>query len=325
MKSSLVPAVAALCLVGLAIAIVLFWTGRSAVENAPPRPDPLAAAAAAAAPAEKASESAAGAPARAPAAAAASPSAPESPPASTGSGDAEAEEPADDAPAGGGDAPASEGAGGGAPGSIRGVARFEGTPPVMRPLGAESTAGCKHHAEPAMQEHALVKDGKLQNVFVSLARPPKDVAIPPAPKEPVVLDQLGCVYRPHVSAMRAGQTLLIRNSDDATHNVNIRASKNDASNPTQTAGSADVKWTPAKGEIGVPFECNLHPWMKAWVCVEDHPWFDVTGADGAFEIQGLPPGEYRLIAWHERYEQQSARVTVPAGGGAATVEFTFEP
>ena len=75
-------------------------------------------------------------------------------------------------------------------------------------------------------------------------------------------------------------------------------------------------------ELGVAFECNLHPWMKAWVCVVDHPWFTVTGEDGVFVLQGVPPGDYVLEAWHEKFGKKTAKVSVPPGGNAeATLTF----
>ena len=67
--------------------------------------------------------------------------------------------------------------------------------------------------------------------------------------------------------------------------------------------------------------CDVHGWMSAWIAVADSP-FAVSGDDGRFEVSGLPPGRYRVIAWHERLGEKSAEVTVPAAGRAA-VEFSF--
>ena len=58
---------------------------------------------------------------------------------------------------------------------------------------------------------------------------------------------------------------------------------------------------------------DVHPWMRMWVGVVEHPFFAVTGADGAFEFRGLPPGEYTIQVWHERYVGVSREIVVKEG------------
>ena len=72
----------------------------------------------------------------------------------------------------------------------------------------------------------------------------------------------------------------------------------------------------------VPFKCDVHRWMNAYVGVLDHPFFAVTGADGTFELKGLPPGTYTIEAWHEKLGTQTQTVTI---GEKETkdVAFTF--
>ena len=50
----------------------------------------------------------------------------------------------------------------------------------------------------------------------------------------------------------------------------------------------------------VPFKCDVHGWMNAYVGVLDHPYFAITGKDGKFELKTLPPGTYTIEAWHEK-------------------------
>ena len=202
-------------------------------------------------------------------------------------------------------------------GKIVGVVRFDGEPPARKQLDISGTAGCPEHPEPVFDESAVVADGKLANVFVWIKDGLEGWDVPPAGAEKRSMDQRGCLYAPHVLGMRAGEKLSIANSDEnTTHNVNIRSRTNDAMNPVQPPKGAPIEWSPTKKELGVAFECNLHPWMKAWVCVVDHPWFAVSGADGAFEIPGVPPGEYVVEAWHEKLGKKTAVVTVSAGGSA---------
>ena len=73
-------------------------------------------------------------------------------------------------------------------------------------------------------------------------------------------------------------------------------------------------------EIMVPFNCDVHSWMNAYVGVVDHPYFSVSGQDGNFDISSLPPGDYVVEAWHEELGTQTQNVTV---GEGATVELNF--
>jgi hypothetical protein len=208
-------------------------------------------------------------------------------------------------------------------GTIRGVVHFSGEAPARKQLDISGTAGCPEHPAPVLEESAIVRDGKLANVFVWIKDGLEGWDVPPAGAENRSMDQRGCLYAPHVLGMRAGEKLLVANSDEnTTHNVNIRSRSNDAMNPLQPPKGAPIEWNPTKKELGVAFECNLHPWMKAWVCVVDHPWFAVSGEDGAFVLSGVPPGEYVLEAWHEKFGKKTAVVTV-APGGSAEAALTF--
>lgn len=202
-------------------------------------------------------------------------------------------------------------------GKITGVVRFTGKPPERRQLTIGGTGGCPDHPTPVFEESAIVNDGKLANVFVWIKDGLEGWDVPAVGAEKRVMDQRGCLYVPHVLGMRAGETLLIQNSDSSTtHNVNIRSRSNEAKNPVQPPNGQPIEWKPKKKELGVPFECNLHPWMKAFVCVVDHPWFAVSGEDGAFVLEGVPPGEYVLEAWHEKFGKKTATLTLQAGGSA---------
>ena len=204
-------------------------------------------------------------------------------------------------------------------GTLRGVVRFDGTPPPRKEMAIGNSAGCEHHPVPPLTEDLIVADGLVENVFVHVKKGLEKVEVPPAPAEPVVLDQRGCMYRPRVVGMRAGQKLAVRNSDGATHNVHSRPERNDGFNRTQAPGGADVEWVAAEPEVMIPFGCDIHPWMKAWVGVVDHPFFAVTGPDGGFTIPGLPPGEFEVEARHEKLGKKTGKIVVSAGGTAEIV------
>jgi len=209
-------------------------------------------------------------------------------------------------------------------GKVTGAALFSGTPPKRGKISAiANTAGCADHGEDVLKETVIVNDGKLQNVFVYIDKGLEDWEPTPIETEPVTLDQSGCLYKPHVLGVRAGRAVQALNSDDVSHNVHVIAKKNESPNVTQGAGASPLALNFEREEVPVTFVCDIHNWMKAYLCVVEHPFFAVTGPDGSFEIDGLPAGEYTLRTWHEKYKGQKVEFTV-GGGGEVAVEFTFK-
>lgn len=214
-------------------------------------------------------------------------------------------------------------------GSVGGGVKFEGEPPAREELALKEAnlAGVRnsecvklHKDSPLLSEEVIVGEGGgLANVVVYVKSPVEGV--PAAPTTPALLDQVGCAYTPHVLAMRAGQTLEVRNSDPLVHNVRSFARKNRPFNMGQGEGNVREK-VMHKGESAIKLKCDIHRWMTGYIFVFDHPFYAVTGADGAFKIEGLPAGEYTLAAWHEVYGEQEAKVTVGADGAVST-EFKF--
>ena len=129
------------------------------------------------------------------------------------------------------------------------------------------------------------------------------------PKEPFVLDQHGNEFLPHVFGLRAGQPLKILSSDSGMHNVFCNPFNGPAFNITLLQDESMTKVF-EKPEVMVQFKCNIHGHMVAYAGVLDHPYFSVTGFDGKFEIQGLPPGDYTIEAWNEFHGTRQHRITV---------------
>ena len=158
---------------------------------------------------------------------------------------------------------------------------------------------------------------EIRNAVVWLENPPAG-APAPARAEKVEIDQKGCSFVPRVVIVPAGGTVDFLNSDRLLHNIHATPKFNVSFNRTQPMGRT-IPVTFARPEI-VRISCDLHSWMTAWVVVAAHPFYAVTGADGQFAFDNLPPGQYRLQIWHERLgttqasvavgEQQPAQVTV---------------
>ena len=131
-----------------------------------------------------------------------------------------------------------------------------------------------------------------------MARKPPAGAAWPARADKVVMDQKGCVYIPRIVVVPAGGTVDFLNSDRLLHNIHATPSNNVSFNRTQPKDRT-IPITFAKPEI-VKIVCDLHPWMASYVVVAAHPYYAITGADGRFAFDNLPPGRYRLQIWHER-------------------------
>ncbi len=209
------------------------------------------------------------------------------------------------------------------PGTIVGAVTFSGTPPKPRPLPMDADPQCV--PEPgATSELLVVGPGNgLKNVFVYVkdGLGSRRYAVPAAP---VQLDQKGCRYVPHVFGVQVGQTVLVSNSDPLIHNVHAVPKNNREFNFGQPAKTPAVTRVFDQAEIGLPFRCDVHGWMNAYVNVVPHPFFAVTKDDGSFEIKGLPAGSYTLELWHERLGTQTLPVTVEAAA-PAKVTASFKP
>ena len=107
-----------------------------------------------------------------------------------------------------------------------------------------------------------------------------------------------------------------------THNIHPRPKANREWNQSQPPGEAPLLRKFLQPEIMIRVKCNIHPWMRAWIGVVDHPYFAVTGADGNFTLANLPPGKYTLEAWQEELGSAQQQVTI-SPSGKATAEFTF--
>ena len=199
-------------------------------------------------------------------------------------------------------------------GTITATVKFEGTPPAPEMITLTGDPKCvsENGAPQRAEEKIVVGDNQaLQNVFVYVKDGLGNFGFP-VPTEPVVLDQDKCRYTPRVLGVRVGQPLQIHNSDPLLHNVRSNAVINQAFNKSTPIEGMKFDHVFATKEVMVPFKCDVHGWMTAYVGVLDHPYFGVTAKDGTVALKNLPPGTYTIEAWHEALGTRTQQVTIGA-------------
>ncbi len=213
-------------------------------------------------------------------------------------------------------------------GTITGRVLLNGAAPALIPIDISADAACAQKNPNLRTEDLLSSNGGLQNAFVYIKSGTTSSGSDftdmdfGAPSSPVTLDQNGCHYVPHVLGMMVNQRLQVTNSDPTVHNVHAMPRTNVEWNQSQPQGAPPIVKTFQHAETLIPVKCNQHPWMKAYVAVLSHPFFAVSASDGRFEIRGVPPGRYTVVAWHEKLGEQTMNVVV--GRGASTsADFTF--
>lgn len=216
-------------------------------------------------------------------------------------------------------------------GTISGAVAFTGTPPAPKKIATDADPACGKANPNLTTEDTVVKDGKLANALVyikegTLADGTKIAEWSfKTPSEALTLDQNGCHYKPHVSAVMVNQKLNITNSDPTQHNIHFTPKNNPDWNQSQPNGAAPMTHSFKVAEVLVPVKCNQHPWMKAYVAVLKHPFAAVSAEDGSYTIKGVPPGDYTVVAWHEGGQtgtEQKMQVKV-AANGSAKADFAF--
>ena len=239
-----------------------------------------------------------------------------------GGGEKKAEAPKGaETPAGGGGSATPDEANGG---TVTGKVAFEGTAPAQKTLDMSATPFCmRAHPNGQKAEEVVVNPNntvKYAFVWVKAGLPDKNWQVNATP---VVLDQHGCMYAPHMIGVMTGQQIDIKNSDGTNHNIHPLPTVNQEWNESQPPGSGDKMQSFPRQEVMIPVKCNIHPWMRSYIGVVSHPFFAVTGDDGTYTLKGLPPGTYTIQVWHEKYGTQDQQVTVGAKE-SKTADFTIK-
>jgi plastocyanin len=205
---------------------------------------------------------------------------------------------------------------------ITGWVLYQGAPPKPKAInfGPEKVCASLHADKPPVYETLVLNsNGTLKWALAGIRG-----AVPgtyPPPDKPVVMDQVGCIFTPHVVGALVGQEIDYRNSDPVSHNIRGTPKRNTVFNQI-FAPKSNNKSKLDSPEVGIPLKCDIHYWMSSYIHVFPHPFFAITGDDGSFVISGVPPGSYTLLAWHESLGTQTQLITLSAGE-VKELDFTF--
>lgn len=210
-------------------------------------------------------------------------------------------------------------------GHLKGRIVYRGPKPTKLMINMDSDVKCadEHGNKPVAEE--IVEIGPqagLANAFVYIQTGLEGKKFEPV-KEPVILDQKGCLFSPRALGIRAGQPLALRNSDQVTHNIHPVPKNNREWEQSQPPGAPDADHKFARAEVMIPVKCNIHQWMHAYIGVVEHPYFAVTGPDGSFDLANVPAGDYTIGVWHEKLGEQSQQVHL-APSATESLEFIYK-
>ena len=207
--------------------------------------------------------------------------------------------------------------------TLSGAVTFTGKVPKALKIDTSADPICAEGNVDTTTEWFVVSNDRLANVlvYVSAGEVLERYSFE-APSTAIVMERKSCRYEPHVLGLQVDQPLIIINSDNTQHNIHPTPKNNAEWNQTQPEGAPPLVKTFARPELSIPFKCNQHPWEKAYVSVFNHPFYAVSDVEGNFKIEGLPPGSYKITAWHEKLGEKTLEVVV-VPGESKSLAFSF--
>lgn len=202
--------------------------------------------------------------------------------------------------------------------TVTGKIVFKGTVPNPKKLLVTKDKEACGKGTVERKEIDVTKDGGLRHVVVFLEGVAKGKPWQ-KPSEGFVVDQKKCTFVPYLQVVPRGAELEIVNSDPVLHNIHtyelIGGARRTLFNIGQPIQGQRVTKTvkPRSGSV-VRIECDAHNWMLGWIFVADSPYTVIVGEDGGFKIDDIPPGKYKLNAWHPFLGNVEREVQLPAGG-----------
>jgi hypothetical protein len=194
-------------------------------------------------------------------------------------------------------------------GTVTGQFVLEGDIPELKPLVAKDDPGAKDSAVCAkngVPDESLVVDPATKgvaNVFVYMPKAPSDIApeLKESKEKVVKFDQQGCHFIPHALILRTDQQVAILSGDPILHNTHVIGVRNTGENSTISLDrEGKTKWSlPQAERMPIMVKCDIHPWMRGWWLVLDHPYAAITDKEGKFTIEKVPAGTQEFVAWQD--------------------------
>ena len=220
-------------------------------------------------------------------------------------------------------------------GTLTGVVRFVGTPPKLEPIAVNKNRDVCGDQKPS---EALIvgADRGVKGTVIFL----EGITKGKKATGDVIVDNNKCLFVGHVTVAGPGDRVRVKNSDPILHNTHGKLGKPTVFNLALPNKEQMVDITKRLTKPGVVrVLCDAHPHMMAWMIVHDSPYYAVTDDKGAFKIDGVPPGTYKVTMWHEGFRARGVdkdgrpayedpvtvtkEVTV-APKGAATIDFELK-
>jgi plastocyanin len=196
---------------------------------------------------------------------------------------------------------------------IAGYIWLTGAPPPEKKIVLDATCGQVHPTPLTTRHYVVSEDGGLANVFVYIKTGLENRRFP-APTNTAVLDNVSCLFEPYVLGVQTRQLVEFRNSDPVLHNVHVTARKNPEINLALPRQDYSLRKTFAAPEVFLRVQCDVHPWMFAYIGVLPHPFFAVTDAEGIYRLPPhLPSGTYTVVAHHVKAGGVSQEIIVREG------------
>lgn len=216
-------------------------------------------------------------------------------------------------------------------GTVTGTVRFSGTVPPAKAFEfwrAPNRDFCAAHSDGSgyrlLREVWVEPGGALKNVVVIIEDVTKGKAFE---LKQTVLEANVCLFFPFVSVVRDRHPLTVFNLDPVSHDLQVYERDREHvfimfHRPSLTRTGTTDKLIFTGGRREMTMQCGMHPYMQAHGIAVQNPYYAVTGLDGTYEIPDLPPGTYRIRAWHPALPFHEQKITV-LPNGKTTVDFTF--
>jgi hypothetical protein len=199
---------------------------------------------------------------------------------------------------------------------------LKGEPPAATPITLDKPCAAAAGTNVVeIPDYAVGASNGLAEVVVYIKETPAGFA----PKtEPLVIDQKGCLYLPHIAVAQVNQPVHVRNSDPMMHSINIRPTQpgNRGAGLVQYVKADDLKFKYPTPENFIPLKSDYQPWMTAYLTVVNTPCFTISEKDGGYKLPNLPDGTYTLVAHHRLAGPQEKAITI--NGKNSTNNFVFE-